>query len=225
MRVAFIFRGENVREEYADKSRKYIDAIQCYNNWNLALFNDIISSGGSYDTIFITYNSSKLDDITRVFKPSHIETMPYRNQPTNFKNVLRFISDNKHKYDRFVILRCDIMYKLRITQWPKWSESGIILVNKDVHYPRYKLFADLVFIIDSDMIDAILKIQDNIFHYETIHKLGAALELNNIPFHLMYKDYYHILEHPLHTIASIQSEPDLEKYEDGVIVTDVSQWN
>ena len=54
MRLAFIFRGDNVRGEYVDKSRKYIDATQCYNNWKSAVFNDIIASGGSYDTIFIT---------------------------------------------------------------------------------------------------------------------------------------------------------------------------
>jgi len=29
----------------------------------------------------------------------------------------------------------------------------------------------------------------------------------------------------LYTVASIQEEPDLDKYEDGVKVTDVSQWN
>jgi hypothetical protein len=88
MRVAFIFRGDNVREEHADKARKYIDAIQCYNNWKLSLFNDILASGGSYDTIFISYNSPKLIKIIELFKPVHVETMPYRDQPDNFKNVL-----------------------------------------------------------------------------------------------------------------------------------------
>jgi hypothetical protein len=225
MRVAFIFRGDNVREEYADKSRKYIDAIQCYNNWKLTLFDDIIASGGSYDTIFITYDSPKINDIKTVFNPAHIEIMPYRDQPDNFKNVLRFISNNKDNYDRFVVLRCDIMYKLRISQWPKWTSSGITLVNKDIHYPKQKLFADIVFIIDTDMIDSVLKIQGSIFHYGTIHKFGTALEANNIYFNLMYEDYYHMLGHPLHTIASIQPEPDLENYEEGDKVMDVSQWN
>jgi hypothetical protein len=117
------------------------------------------------------------------------------------------------------------MYKLRITQWPKWSNSGIILVNRDVHYPKQKLFADIVFIIDRSMIDSILKIQESIFYHGTIHRFGTALESNNIPFHLMYNDYYHMLGHPLHTIASIQEEPYLEKYEDGVKVTDISRWN
>jgi hypothetical protein len=117
------------------------------------------------------------------------------------------------------------MYKLRITQWPKWNESGITLVNRDVHYPKQKLFADIVFIIDSNMVDAVVKIQESIFYDGTIHKFGTALESNNITFHLMYEGYYHMIQHPLYNIASIQAEPDLENYEDGIKVTDVSQWN
>uniref|UniRef100_A0A6C0K563 Uncharacterized protein n=1 Tax=viral metagenome TaxID=1070528 RepID=A0A6C0K563_9ZZZZ len=226
MKVAFIFRGDNVREEYADKSRKYIDALKCHNNWKLTLFDDILASGGSYDTVFITYDSPILDDIKALFNPVHIETMSYRDQPDNFKKVLKFISDNKDKYDRFVILRCDFMYKLRITQWPKWFESGITLVNKDVHYPKQRLYSDILFIIDSNIsIDSLLQIQDSMFHYGTVHRFGTALESNNISFNLMYDDYYHLLGHPLYTVASIQEEPDLDKYEDGVKVTDVSQWN
>ena len=34
-----------------------------------------------------------------------------------------------------------------------------------------------------------------------------------------------MLGHPLHTVASIQAEPDLEKYKDSIKVMDASQWN
>jgi hypothetical protein len=49
--------------------------------------------------------------------------------------------------------------------------------------------------------------------------------MNNIPFHLMYEEYYHMLGHPLHSIASLQEHPDLDNPIPGVEVEDVSIYN
>ena len=225
MRVCVIFRGENVRESHSDSSRKYIDALMCWDNWKKTIYDDLINTGNECDIVFVTYPSKILQDIQNVINPKYIKINNRINQTTNFKDVLTFMNNHKNKYDRFVILRCDFRYRFSITKWPKWNENGIILVNKDVHWPNAKLYADVIFIIDSDSIE----IFNNAFYSyilgDTIHGIGLALYNNNIAFHLMYDDYYHMNIHPLHSLASLEDEPDLNNPLVIEPIKDVSQWN
>ena len=41
----------------------------------------------------------------------------------------------------------------------------------------------------------------------------------------MYEDYYNILNHPLHSISSLEEEPNLQKPKQSEPIKDVSQWN
>lgn len=135
------------------------------------------------------------------------------------------MQQHKHEYDRFLLLRFDIMYKLRIFDWPKWNEKGIILVNRDVHYPSSKLYADMTFIVDNDHVDTFSSAFHNEHDPVCLHHIGRELERHAIPFHLMYKEYYAGNEHALHVWYPIDPIPNLDKYTHGVEIKDLSRWN
>ena len=223
MHVAFIFRGDISRDQSGP--RNYIDALICYNNWKSALFDDIILAGDTYEIIFITYDSPILNDAKLKFNPTYCEILPERCQITNFQRVLNYVNLNKNRFDRFVILRFDMMYKIRITSWPKWAEKGIFLFNKDVTYKTRKLYSDIIFIFDSNTADTVCHLKE-IYHGPTLHSFGTALEKKEVSFHLLYDTYHHILSNPLFVIGSMQKEPDLNNYiRDYEDITDVSRWN
>lgn len=226
MRICIIFRGDNVRYPHPiDHNRKYIDAINCWNNWKQTIYDDLVNNGIECDIAFITYPSEILEQIQTIINPKYIKLSSKKTQIINFSDVLTFMNDYKHEYDRFVILRCDFRYRFSITKWPKWEETGIILVNRDVHWPSEKLYADVMFIVDSSFIE----IFSNAFYASSsvndIHGLGRSLYTNNIPFHLMYDGYYHMDKHPLHSMASIEAEADLENLLNVEPIKDISQWN
>jgi len=202
MKVAYIFRGDHVRDTTLD--RKYIDALMCYNNWKKTLF-DVIPEN---DIIFITYDSPLNEQIKKLFKPKEFITLPVRNQVNNFKRVLQFCDESE--YDRYVILRCDFMYRYKITEWPKWNERGIFIINKDINWPNLKFYSDTLFIIDKEYVKTILNLGEAIYeHAGTIHTLGRELYNKNISFHLMYEEYYHMAIHPIQVLASMEEEPDI----------------
>jgi len=128
------------------------------------------------------------------------------------------MKNNENNYDRFVILRCDFTYRIPIILWPKWNNTGIIVVNRDVHWPSKKLYADVLFICDSSSIynfeNAVLSIKD----HKTLHELPKYLYDNNIQFTLMYDEYYHMNAHPLHILETTHNN-------DPTHITDISQWN
>jgi hypothetical protein len=227
MKVCVIFRGDHVRE--ATHVRKYIDILMCWDNLKKTIYDDLTTNGHECDIVFITYCSKIVEDIKNIIAPTHIEIKERINQSENFKNVLSFMNKYKNTYDRFVILRCDFMYRINITTWPKWDKNGIILVNKDVHWPTYRFYADVMFIVDSTSVDTFT----NAYYYSikisyTIHGLGCFLYNNSIPFHLMYEDYYHMDKypfHPLHVLGSMEDIPDLANPLSIEPIKDVSYWN
>ena len=225
MKVALIFRGDNVRGAHSDGNRKYIDAVICWNNWKKTLVDDLENNGHQVDIIFITYESNIIDQIKDIIDPIYIGIQEKTNQRENFGHVIDYIKSRKNKYDRYVIMRCDFRYRFPITQWPKWNETGIFLMNKDVHWPSQKLYADVLFMVDKNEIDNFELAYKNGMQEVSIHALGKYLYQNNIPFHLLYEDYYHKNDHPLQSMASLEDEPDLSNPYNGTKIIDVSQWN
>ena len=224
MRVCIIFRGDNVRETYND--RNYINILMSWENINLAIIKDLINNGHSCDIAFITYYSAIIEEIKNKFKPKYMILNERFNQILNFKNILSFMHEHKNEYDRFIILRCDLRYRLRITKWPKWQEKGIILENRDVHWPKSKLCADLIFIVDVPELELFSDAIENNSNSNDLHEVSQYLYNHSFPFHFMYDGYYHMDNHPLHTLASIEQEnPDLDNPLQIESITDISQWN
>jgi hypothetical protein len=119
---------------------------------------------------------------------------------------------NKNIYERFVILRFDIIYKIRITQWPKWNMKSIILPCKDITWHSTKLYNDIIFIIDQDYCDIFnsavgymlnidkMPISSRISHHNSMpHHIGLYLYLNNLKLDTMYEGLYDtVVNHPLY---------------------------
>ena len=224
MRVCLIFRGENMRENHPDTNRKYIDILMCWNNIQKTMIDDLRNHGHSCDVAFVTYSSVILEEIQTKISPNYVILHEKIDQSTNFKDVVSFMRDHQQEYDRFVILRCDFRYRIPITQWPKWQENGIFLLNRDVYWPRYKLYSDVLFIVDSTESEVFsTAFYGSIGH--TIHGLGQYLYNHHHTFHLLYDGYYHMDKHPLCSLASLeQAEPDLENPLVFEPITDVSPW-
>lgn len=227
MRILVIFRGHNVRgATHTPHERAYVDILKCWSNIHLSIINDL-NNLHTVDIAFITYDSEIIHLIKEIIQPKYINLFPCISQRENFREVLKFIKVNEDSYDRFIVLRCDIVYKNYITKWPKWDYKGIILLGKDVHWPTQKLYYDILFIIDSSTIDILLSLGDSIYHGENMHALGRALEINNINFKIMYDDYYHVTDHPIIDIASVNEIPVFDKpYVDNAKkLDDISKWN
>ena len=228
MKVALIFRGDNISNQQGDRS--YIDALSCYGKWKTNIFDNLTNNSHEYDIIFITYDSSIISNIREIFNPKDIILIPRESQYHNLINIVEFMKNNENNYDRFVILRCDFTYRIPIVLWPKWDNTGIIVVNRDVHWPSLKLYSDILFICDSSSIynfeNAVLSIKD----HKTLHAIPKYLYDNNIHFTLMYDEYYHMNAHPLHILETIHNnEPthitDISQWNPGINLTDISQSN
>jgi hypothetical protein len=213
MKVCVIFRGENVRHDtlYSrDLNRKYIDALMCWDNWKKHICDDLINNGNECDIAFVTYPSKIIEQIKTVINPKHIILNKCTTQRKNFEDVLQFMNDHK-EYDRFVILRCDFTYRFDITKWPKWEETGIFIVNRDVHWSTTKYCSDVMFIVDSKNVNTFdIAFKHSMFD-DSMHGITKILYNNNIPFHLMYNEYYHMDKHPLHSMASLEDQNDIYK--------------
>ena len=203
MRICFLFRGENERF-----TRGYMNSCNNIQNWNRTLFQDVVSKGDTYDIAFITYPSSILELLCSLMRPTHLVINQSISQTQNCKDIAKWIDAHKNDYDRFVILRFDILYKLPITEWNHWTSTGITLLNKDVCWLDERLCSDLVFICDQEMIEPFSKAL--IYTRRQAHQVSQYLCLHDIPFHLMFNDFYHIYNHPYYAIAVLNPEPNLD---------------
>jgi hypothetical protein len=225
MKICIIFRGHNYR--LSDKTRRYIDILMCWNNIKSTILEDLTKNGYDYDVNFITYPSEIVGLINKIIQPKNLIQLKCNSQSENMLHIIDFMHNYRNEYDRFIILRCDMMYRRPVTKWPKWNNNGIILTNRDVHWPTRKLYSDTIFIVDGNMIDIFTESARYSSVRETahLHYIGEYLFINNIDFHLMYENYYHMIDHPLQALASIEDTPDLNNPLPGIQVTDISQYN
>ena len=199
MKICFIFRGENMRTK-----RNIMLSPHNIENWKETLFNPC--KDHTVDTALITYKSGILELLTSMMLPKYVLVNPMISQNENMKDVATFMKEKQNEYDRFVIVRFDIVYKLKITDWPNWDKHGILITNRDVHWVREQLYADALFIVDSPMVS---QFQDAVYATpadQLPHYVGKYLYLNKIPFHLMYNEFYHMESHPLHAFAQHGTE-------------------
>lgn len=217
MRMCVVFRGENLRQR-----RGLTSALECIDNWKEAIL-DVIPC----DVVFFTYPSEILEELIARLSPIHVCTSGYDSQESNALAAINWMTENQDQYDRFVLLRFDIMYRKRITEWPHWDTKGIILVNRDVHYPILQLYADIVFIIDCKWTTHFKDAFVGETKYKcSLHHIGKYLEnMSDVPFHLMYQKYYHMMKHPLHALHPLEHRPNLDDDYEGEEIIDISPWN
>jgi hypothetical protein len=182
----------------------------CWDNWKKHICDDLINNGNECDIAFVTYPSKIIEKIKNLINPKHMILNKCTTRRKIFEDVLQFMNDHK-EYDRFVILRCDFTYSFDITKWRKWKETGIFIVNRDVHWSTTKYCGDVMFIVDSKNIPHFEFGFKNSICDDTMHGISKVLYNNNIPFHLMYNEYYHMDKHPLHSLASLENQNDLYK--------------
>jgi hypothetical protein len=222
MKVLFLFRGELERHARG----VYSTALQCIHNWKNTLFDDLTNNGIDYDIAFITYETNDLNKTIEALHPKIIRIIPCISAMDGFNNTVTVINEEKNNYDRFVIMRFDFMYRIPITSWPKWNETGYIVVNKDVHWPSQKLYADIVFIIDKENTETFFNAWTYATERNSTHYITQYYFIHNIPFHLMYTGYYHMhINHPLHSLVTYESDPDLHHPILPNELLDISQWN
>lgn len=220
-RVLVIFRGLNVRHRKPEhpgmgtpyfKSNgevHYINPLLGIDNWRTAIFEDLKANSIDYDVAFVTYPSAELTKLVEELNPKYLITEGYNNQNENIKAVTNLMESVVGEYDRFLVLRFDFEYRIRVTQWPRWNDRGIGLVNRDVSWDNTKLYADIVFVVDRDHLSAWRGGVDTMGSYP--HDIGKYLYENNLPINLMYDDYYNMVDHPLHSYISWEDSPNLDQ--------------
>lgn len=215
MRICVIFRGENLRQK-----RGLTSALDCVDNWKETIF-DVIDC----DVVFFTYKSEILDQLIKKISPIHVCTSGYDSQEGNAEAIIKWMVENKDKYDRFVLLRFDIMYRKRIIEWKQWNNKGIILVNKDINYPTLKLYNDIVFIVDSEWVNNFKGAYEG-ENKMCLHHIGKYLEkMKDVPLRIMYPNYYEFAKHPLYAIHPEQPRPYIYDDYEGEKIFDLTQWN
>jgi hypothetical protein len=204
MKICFLFRGENER----NNSRGYMNS--CYNieNWSKTLFDDVRTAGHTYDIVFNTYASNCLEMLTSLLLPKYVELHPSISQPANCKTVAKWIREHSDEYDRFVIIRFDILYRIPITQWPQWNSTGIILVSRDKHWYDERICADFIFIADKEYVQHLAKGLE--YTRRQAHQVSQYLYRNDVPFHLMYSEFYGLQNHPLYMVKGLEPDPILD---------------
>lgn len=208
--ICVIFRGEHIRQK--------VNIDLNIQNWQRTIFDSLKQNNYTYDLVFITYESPVLNDLKLKLNPKEILTYTLQNnnigQVYIFNKVNNYISDNINNYDRFVILRFDIVYNISICNWYNWDKSGIILPSKDATWCNTKLYNDIIFIIDSDMYNIfnnackyMLNINDvpkelRYCHHDAMpHHIGQYLYLNNNNIILIYDEILDGLNHPLYKFS------------------------
>ena len=204
MKICFLFRGENER----NNSRGYMNS--CYNieNWSKTLFNDVLAAGHTYDIVFNTYTSNCLEMLTSLVHPTYVELHPSISQTANCKNVAKWLREHADEYDRFIIIRFDILYRIPITQWPQWNSTGIILVSRDKHWYDERICADFIFIADKEYVQDLAKGLE--YTRRQAHQVSQYFYRNDIPFQLMYTNYYGLQNHPLYIVKGLEPDPVLD---------------
>jgi hypothetical protein len=220
MKLCILFRGENER---IHPVRGYMNPCFNINNWDTTLFNDLKAAGHTYDIVFHTYNSNCLEMLTSLLVPKYIEINPSVSQVTNCKLVADWISAYKDAYDRFIILRFDILYRIKITEWPKWNEHGLFIVNREKHWLDERLGTDFVFIADKDSVEDLAAALR--YTRRQAHQVLQYFYINDIPFHLMYNEIYLIDNHPLYLIVGLEPPPDFSKPFEGVPIPSMLSYS
>jgi hypothetical protein len=220
-KVLVIFRGLNVRyrkPEHAgmgtpyfnsNGEQHYINPLLGVDNWQAAIFDDLKANSIEYDVAFVTYPSDVLADLTEKIQPKYVTTEGYGNQLDNMREVANLMERVADQYDRFIIIRFDFEYRMRITKWPKWNSQGITLVNRDVSWDSTKLYADILFVVDKTHLSAWRSAINYMHSYP--HDIGKYLYENQIELNLMYDDYYNMVDHPLHSYISWEPSPNLDE--------------
>jgi hypothetical protein len=193
-KICIIFRGLNWRE----RPEGLVDPMPFVGNWQQYIFNDLDKQGISYDTVFITYPSKVLDDLCYLLEPKIVITEGYNSQMSNLRFVADWMMEHQQLYRKFIILRFDFWYKIPITQWPRFEEDGFIVINKDVSWENTFYISDFLFQIGSESVPTFRHVV-----YKPIwipHEIGACLKLENIPYKLMYDDYFfYSKDHPMYS--------------------------
>ena len=189
MKISIIFRGDNLR---------YQDGIalnSCLNvsNWKKTIFDDLREAGHNIDIVFITYPSAILDELTTLIAPSSVILIPNISQSYNFNQVGKYITDNSDNYDRFIILRFDLIYKMRITNWNKWYKDDLVLClcpDQDNNYRGW--VNDFMFIVDKNRIYHFTKgiefMSNYNGNYKLPHFIGEYFLNNNLEIDKIYND-------------------------------------
>ena len=195
MKICFLFRGETLRGSS--------NALNNLENWQAMLFKDLPPQ--DYDITFITYDSPVVEMLESFLKPKTLLIKPSISQIQNMRDIADYCLDNKDYYDRFIILRFDVVYRIPLLSWNIWNKPGITLVNRDVHWFDEKLYADHVFIVDKDFTEPFRK---GVYHTtRQPHQVGQYLKLHKVPINLMYDTFHTNDSHPLYTL-SVESAND-----------------
>ena len=224
MKILIIFRGMNarVRTGIHDQGTQTQDALNCITNWAISIFKPLREAHITYDIILITYPSSSLETLVSLLHPIKVVTEGYSSRDENMAVASRYMTDYQQCYDRFLMLRFDLKYRVSITKWPKWHEKGLIIVNRDRHWPSvggFKYFtADMLFVVDRESVNDFYKAL-NCEHQRAGHSVGRYLHEHHISYHLMYHEYYNMFEHPLHAMDQFEEEPVV----DGVYIAHVQE--
>ena len=219
MRVALILRGEHSRAAAKSSrnqpSRQATSVLDIWPNIQKTIIQPLLATDNTCDTYFVTYDSNMVDKIREVCQPKRIDIHPKVSQIENFAFVVDLMQRTRDQYDRFIVARCDIRYRLRINDWPNWGRHGIILVGRDRCWPSKRLYDDHLFIVDSNSVDVFQQaFRFRQWPEEDLHGMGRYLYLHYHQFHLMYDEYYSCFNappHPLLMQAGIEPEiPDLD---------------
>ena len=202
----------------------WVDGLEAIDNWNETLFKNLKDNDIDYDIAFVTYPSPILEKLVNKLSPKYLfkadisEHWLYnygKDQNSNFRAAVNLAGENLDNYDRFILLRFDLQYRINITKWPKWNEKGITLLGKDAHWPRkpsdpgdlHHLYFDHLFIFDTDYYKYFKEAVDDMKRFP--HDIGRYLYENNIPLNIMYDDYYTLTNHPLVSYLKWEENPDL----------------
>ena len=189
MKICFLFRGETLRGSS--------NALNNLENWQAMLFKDLPPQ--DYDITFITYDSPVVEMLESFLKPKTLLIKPSISQIQNMRDIADYCLDNKDYYDRFIILRFDVVYRIPLLSWNIWNKPGITLVNRDVHWFDEKLYADHVFIVDKDFTEPFRK---GVYHTtRQPHQVGQYLTVHKVPINLMYDTFHTNDSHPLYTLS------------------------
>lgn len=218
MKICFLFRGDNERHNH----RGHMIPMNNIDNWNKTLFEDATSNGYSYDIVFHTYPSNSLEMLTSLLKPKYSEINPCISQTVNLKNVAKWMREHRNEYDRFIIIRFDVLYRISLTKWRCWDQTGIIIVNRDVHWLDERLCSDFIFICDKESID---NLADGLNYrkreFTGGHQVMQYFDLYDIPYHLMYTEFYNMYQHPLYVTKGEEPDPNLTEIYPGTPVPDI----
>lgn len=188
-------------------------------NWQKYLFQPLVSSGHTFDVVLATYETQIVELLAQMLHAKETLLKPQVSQVENMKTVVNYMKDHKDEYDRFIILRFDILYKIMIDKWPTWNEFGLHLVNRDKHWVREHLYEDFVFLVDSPWVDLFHTAVHQLGPGRLPHDCGRYFYENDIPILLMYESFHPNHANPLHAFARDQIVDPDPSYE---TITDIS---